>query len=154
MVEVPVNRAEADKFTYLIKVMDALDRADARVMEDIQHFRSTEGVKAERQFDWNQVVRHCAPQLQVVFLRGAERWEEERKFRMYPHSVIVVRTAYVVFLDEAFELSLEETATDNSEQSIGDMLRVLHTKVQRLEGVAAVDADRLITRLERVLKVK
>jgi len=154
VLEVPVNRAEADKFSYLIKVMDALDRADARAEEDINFFRSTEGVKAEREFDWSQVQRFCAPQLLITFLRGAERWEEDRRFRKYPHSVIVARTAFVVKLDEAFELTLEETTTDNGEKSIGDMLRDLRSEVQQLEGVAAVDADRLITRLSKVLKIK
>lgn len=154
MFQVPVNRAEADKFQYLIKVMDSLDRADVRAQEDIDYFRSNEGVKAERLFDWNLITRHCSPQLQILFLRGAERWEDERKFRMYPHSVIVARTACVVVLDEAFELTLEEHDTDNSVKSIGDMLRDLRSEVRQLEGVAAVDADKIITRLERVLKVK
>jgi len=152
--KVPVERAEYLKFCYLIKVMDALDRADELVREDISTLRSTEGIRAEREFDWRAVERHCSPQLLISFLRGAERWEEERSFRTFPRYVIVPRTADVVDLSEAFELVLEENDTDNSEQSAGDALRSLQSYVQRQEGAAAANALQLLRQLQRVLKVK
>jgi hypothetical protein len=152
--QVPVNRAEYVKFCYLIKVLDALDRADQRAEDDIHYFRSTEGVKSDRHFDWNIVVRHCSPQLLISFLRGAERYEDERDFRMFPHAVIVPRNAFVVFLDSAFELALEEDDTDNSVTSAGDAIRTLQSLAQRLEGDAAVNASRMLTRIEKMLKVK
>jgi hypothetical protein len=154
VAQVAVNQAEYAKFVYLIKVMDALDRADARAEEDIQHFRSTEGLRADRQFDWQLVARHCAPQLLINFLRGAERYEDERKFRMFPHAVIVARTASVVVLDEAFELALEADGDDNITANSGELFRQLRLLARQREGVAAVDADRLITRLSKVLEVK
>jgi hypothetical protein len=152
--QVPVDQAEYAKFCYLIKMMDALDRADARAEKDIQHFKSTEGIRAEREFDWNSVTRHCAPQLLITFLRGAERYEDERKFRKFPHSVIVVRTAFVVYLDEVFELALEVDDGHKSVANSGELFRQLRVLAQQQEGIVAVDADRLITRLSRVLKLK
>jgi len=153
-VKVPVDQAEYAKFCYLIKVMDALDVADARANEDIQHFKSTEGVKADRSFDWNVVTRHCAPQLLVSFLQGAERWEDERSFRKFPHTVIVPRTAFVVYLDEAFELTLEGYDVDNNVTSAGEALRTLRLHAQQLEGAVAMNADKLLSQLARVLKIK
>lgn len=152
--QVPVDRAEYAKFCYLIRVMDALDRADARAEEDIHHFRSTEGVKADRQFDWQQIVRHCAPQLLISFLRGAERWEEDRTFRMFPHAIIVARTADVVYLDEVFELTLEVDDGDNIVGDKGELFRQLRLLARQREGSVFMDADKLISRLERVLQVK
>lgn len=149
-----VNQAEAAKLQYLIKVMDALDRADVRAEEDIAFFYRNEGVRAERKFDWNTVVRHCAPQILISFLQDQERYERDRSFREHPHSVIIARNAQVVYLGEVFELTLEDSDTDNSVKSVGDTLRSLRSQVQQLEGIAAVDALALITRLERVLKVK
>jgi len=154
IVSVPVNEAEAAKLQYLIKVLDALDRADARAEEDIQHFRSTEGVRADRQFDWTIVTRHCAPQVLVSFLRGAERFEEERTFRMFPHSIIVPRTAQVVVLDRAFELVLEGHDDDNVVNNARDALRDLESYVQTVEEPAAANAVRLLKQLTRVLKIK
>jgi len=152
--KVPVDQAEYAKFTYLIKVLDALDRADARAEEDIHHFRRTEGVKADRHFDWSIVVRHCAPQLLITFLQGAERWEDERSFRKFPHSIIVPRNAFVVELDKAFELTLEGHDTDNSVVSAGEALRVLRSTAHQREGAAAMNADKLLSQLERVLRIK
>jgi len=153
-IQVPVDQAEYAKFCYLIKVMDALDRSDARAEEDIQHFRSTEGVKADRWFDWSIVTRHCAPQLLITFLQGAERWEDERSFRKFPHSVIVPRNAFVVNLDEAFELTIEGLDTDNSVVDAGEALRALRLHAQQRDGAAAMNADKLLSQLERVLKLK
>lgn len=153
-VQVPVDQAEYAKFCYLIKVMDALDRADARAEEDIEHFRRTEGVKADRFFDWTIVTRHCAPQLLVSFLQGAERWEEDRMFRKHPHTVIVPRNAFVVELDEPFELTLEGHDADNDVTGAGDALRALRLHAQQHEGAVAMNADKLLSQLARVLKIK
>lgn len=152
--KVPVNRAEYEKFCYLLRVVDALDRADARVEEDIQHFRNADGTKSDRQFDWSVVVRHCAPQLLISFLRGAERYEDERTFRMFPWAVIVARTASVVYLDAAFELALEDSDADNSVKSAGDALRCLQSYSSQLEGTATANAAQLLRQLSRVLKIK
>lgn len=153
-VQVPVDQAEYAKFCYLIKVLDAIDRADARSEEAIQHFRRTEGVKADRHFDWSVVVRHCAPQILLSFLRGAERYEDERSFRMYPNSVIVPRNALVVYLDEAFELVLEVPNGDNAVKDAGDAFRVLQSLVRQREGAVAANAEQLLKQLSRVLKIK
>lgn len=152
--KVQVERAEYVKFCYLIKVMDALDRADGLVQKDINILRTTEGIRAEREFDWRTVERHCSPQLLISFLRGAERWEEERSFRTFPRYVLVPRTADVVDLNEAFELVLEDHDIDNDVASAGDALRVLQSLVQRQEGAAAANASQLLRQLSRVLKVK
>lgn len=152
--KVPVNSAEYAKFCYLLRVVDALDQADARAEEDIQHFRSTDGIKSDRQFDWSVVVRHCAPQLLISFLRGAERFEDERAFRMFPFAVIVARTASVVYLDAAFELALEDPDTYKSVEDAGDALRCLESYSSRLEGTAAVQAAQLLRQLSRVVKIK
>jgi hypothetical protein len=152
--QVPVDPAEYAKFCYLIKAMDALDRADIRADEDIEFFRRNDGVKAERRFDWNVVIRHCSPQLLISFLQGAERFEMDRKFREHPHSIIVVRTAQIVYLDEVFELALEGSDRDPSVTSVGETLRSLRSQIGQLEGIAAVDALALVNRLERVLKIK
>jgi hypothetical protein len=153
-VKVPVDQAEYAKFCYLVKTLDALDRADARTEENIQLLRSTEGVRAEREFDWKHVERHCSPQLLISFLRGAERWDENRSFRTFPRFVIVPRTAYVVDLNEAFELILEERDVDNNVGSASDALRTLQSLAQRQEEDAAANAAQLLRRLSRVLKIK
>lgn len=152
--KVVVDRAEYNKFVYLIKVMDALDRADLQAEEDIEHFRSTEGIKADRRFDWQLVSRHCAPQLLITFLRGGERWEDERKFREFPHSVIVARTASVVKLDEVFELALESEDTDNGVVDSVVLFSQLRRLAQSKKGTTAMDVEPLIRKLERVLTPK
>jgi len=152
--QVVVNRSEYDKFCYLIKVMDALDRADVQADEDIKFFRSTEGVRAERRFDWNLVSRHVSPQLLVTYLRGAERWEDDRKFREYPHSVIVVRTAQVVKLDEVFELALEVESADNDTVDSHTLFSQLRDKAKSKKGMTSLDVEPLIRRLERALNSK
>jgi hypothetical protein len=149
--QVVVDRAEYSKFCYLIKVMDALDRADLQAEEDIQHFRSTEGIRADRRFDWSLVSRHCAPQLLISYLRGAERWEDDRKFREFPHSVIVVRTAQVVKLDEVFELTLEPEDVDNDVVDSRVLFSQLRKLAQSKKGLIAMDAEPTIRRLEKVL---
>jgi len=149
-----VNQDEYKKFCYLIKVMDALDRADRLAEEDIYDLKSTQGIKADRRFDWNIVARFCAPQLLVSFLRGSERYEYERLFREFPHSVIIARTAYVVRLDEVFELTLEPEAADNS----GLDSKIVFAQVRRLaqssKGLTALDVEPLIRKLERALSPK
>jgi hypothetical protein len=149
--QVVVNRPEYDKFCYLIKVMDALDRADLQAQKDIEFFKSTEGVRAERKFDWNLVTRHISPQLLVSFLRGAERWEDERMFREYPHSVIVVRTAQVVKLDEVFELTLEVVSTDNGTVDSAQLFSQLRDLAKSKKGLTSMDVGPIIRRLERAL---
>jgi len=152
--QVMVDQAEYGKFCYLIKVMDALDRADLQAEEDIQHFRSTEGIRADRRFDWSLVARHCSPQLLISFLRGVERWEDERKFREFPHSVIVVRTAQVVKLDEVFELALEPESVDNNTVDSRELFSQLRKLAQSRKGLTAVDVEPIIRRLERALTSK
>jgi hypothetical protein len=152
--QVMVNQDEYKKFCYLIKVMDALDRADKRAGEDIDYFKSTQGVKADRRFDWNQVSRFCAPQLLISFLRGAERWEDERSFREYPHSVIIARTAYVVVLDEVFELTLETEDVDNNVADTKLVFSQLRKLAQASKGMTALDVEPLIRKLERALAPK
>jgi len=151
--QVLVTSAEYAKFVYLINVMDALDRSDERAEEDIYFFKSTQGIKADRRFDWNHVARHCAPQLLISFLRGAERFEEERSFREHPRSVIVPRTADVVYLDEVFELVPESEDADNGvvdSHTLFSQLRVL----AQSKGKAAMDVAPLIRKLERALSSK
>jgi len=152
--QVMVNRDEYNKFCYLIKVMDALDRSDQRAEEDIAYFKSTQGIKAERRFDWNQVSRFCAPQLLVTFLRGAERWEDERSFREYPHTVIIARTAYVVELDEVFELTLETEPVDNNVPDAKHVFVQLRKLAQSSKGMTALDVEPTIRKLERALAPK
>lgn len=152
--QVIVNKPEYDKFCYLIKVLDALDRADVQAEEDIKYFRSTEGVRADRRFDWNLVSRHVSPQLLITYLRGAERWEDERKFREYPHSVIVVRTAQVVKLDEVFELALEVENIDNDVVDSVTLFSQLRTLAKSKKGLTSMDAEPIIRRLERALSSK
>jgi hypothetical protein len=152
--QVVVNQDEYKKFCYLIKVMDALDRADKRAEEDIHYFKSTQGVTAERRFDWNSVSRFVAPQLLVTFLRGAERWEDERKFREYPHSVIIARTACVVVLDEVFELTLETERIDNDVPDANKVFAQLRQLAQSSKGMTALDVEPTIRKLERALKTK
>jgi len=152
--QVMVNMDEYKKFCYLIKVMDALDRADKRAEEDITYFRSTQGIVADRRFDWTTVARFCAPQLLISFLRGAERWEDERKFREYPHSVIIARTAFVVVLDEVFELTLETEATDNSGVDAKTVFSQLRQLAQSSKGMTALDVEPTIRKLERALAPK
>jgi len=153
-VKVPVDLAEYAKFCYLIKVMDALDRADVDVEREIDFFRKNEGVRAERQFDWNSVSRFCQPQILISYLRGAERFEEERSFRTFPRFVIIPRNAWVVDLNEAFELTLEDDGTDNSTDGVGEALRLLQSRAQQLEGTATANALTMLRQLSRVLKVK
>lgn len=152
--QVMVNQSEYAKFVYLVKVMDALDRADKRIAEDIEHFSKTEFIKTDRQFDWNQVSRFCAPQLLISFLRGAERWEDERHIRAFPHSVIVARTADVVFLDEVFELSLESESVDNNTVDSVHLFSQLRSLAQSKKGMTAMDVEPLIRKLERALATK
>jgi hypothetical protein len=149
-----VNMDEYKKFCYLIKVMDALDRADRRAEEDIAYFRREQGVKADRRFDWGTVARFCAPQLLISFLRGAERWEDERHFREYPHSVIIARTAFVVVLDEVFELTLEAEDADNSVVDSKLVFSQLRRLAQTSKGMTALDVEPLIRKLERALAPK
>jgi len=149
-----VNHDEYKKFCYLLKVMDALDRADQRAQEDIEYFKSSQGIKADRRFDWSAVSRFVAPQILVSFLRGAERWEEERLFREFPHSVIVARTATVVVLDEVFELTLEAGVTDNSEVDAKVVFSQLRRLAQTSKGMTALDVEPTIRKLERALAPK
>jgi len=152
--QIMVNQDEYRKFCYLIKVMDALDRADQRADEDILFFKRNEGVKADRHFDWNQVSRFCAPQLLISFLRGAERWEDERSFRQFPHSVIIARTASVVILDEVFELTLEVEDVDNNVADMKLVFSQLRKLAQSSKGMTALDVEPLIRKLERALTPK
>lgn len=152
--QIMVNLDEYKKFCYLIKVMDSLDRADERAQEDINYFKSTQGIKADRRFDWTIVSRFCAPQILISFLRGSERWEDERMFREYPHSVIVARTACVVVLDEVFELTLEVETIDNDGVDAKQVFSQLRRLAQTSKGMTALDVEPTIRKLERALAPK
>jgi len=152
--QISVTQDEYKKFCYLIKAMDALDRADERAREDIEYFKSSQGIKADRRFDWTVVSRFCAPQLLISFLRGAERWEDERMFREFPHSVIVVRTANVVVLDEVFELTLEAEAVDNNSVDAKEVFSQLRRLAQTSKGMTALGVEPTIRKLERALTPK
>jgi hypothetical protein len=152
--QILVNKHEYEKFCYLLKVMDALDRADKRAEEDITFFKREQGIMADRRFDWQTVARFCAPQLLITFLRGSERWEEDRKFREYPHSVIIARTACVVALDEVFELALEAEPVDNNGVDAKSVFAQLRRLAQSSKGMTALDVEPTIRKLERALTPK
>lgn len=153
-MRVVVDQAEYAKFCYIIKSMDAVDRAHAVAKSLADELRLQDGTRAEMEFDWLNIVRHVTPQLQVIFLRDSHRFEEDRQFVKYPCAVIVVRTAQVVELDRDFELTLEEPPTDNSGTDATNAIQVLRQVARSREGTRAMDAEKLIRQLERALLVK
>lgn len=68
--------------------------------------------------------------------------------------MIVARNAFVVDLDEAFELTIQGYDVDNNVGHAGEALRILSLQVQQRDGAAAVNADKLLTQLERILRLE
>lgn len=153
-MQVPVNGAEYAKFCYLIKAIDAVDRAHDIGKDALAEMRRTEGVEGYVDFDWRGVVNHVTPQLQVVFLKDRERDPYSQAFISFPHTVIVVRNAFVVELDSVFELNLEGHDVHPDVNSATDALRVLEATVALLEGERRVNADMKLRQLQRVLKLE
>jgi len=154
VTQVPVNRAEYEKFCYLIKVMDAVDRAHDVGRKALAELKATEGVQGYVDFDWRGVINHVTPQLQVVFLRDKDRDPHYQTFIGFPHTVIVVRNAFVVELDCEFELNLEGHDAHQDVASATNALRVLEAKVALLEGERRVNADMKLRQLARVLRLE
>jgi len=154
-MRVSVNQAEYEKFCYLIKALDAVDRAHAIAKQLSDELRSQEGVKAEMEFDWVNVIRHVTPQLQVIFLRDSHRFEEDRAFVKYPCAVVVVRTAEVVDLNSVFELTLEESPiAQASKVGATEALSTLRSYARSAEGTRAMNAEQLLHQLSRALSIK
>lgn len=152
--QVSVTRAEYEKFCYLIKAVDALDRAHLLCKEKLKSLRLSDGFEGFTDFDWRSIVGFVAPQLQVVFLRDRNRDQYMQNFMQFPAAAIVVRTAVVVDLDAEFELCLEGS---DAYQSIGDAtnaLRVLESEVSTLKGGRQVDAERSLNQLRRSLRIE
>jgi len=154
-MRVNVNQAEYEKFCYLIKTVDAVDRAHSIVKCLSEEMRSQDGVKAEMEFDWLNVVRHVTPQLQVVFLRDSHRYEEDRTFVKFPCAIVVVRTAVVVDLNGVFELTLEESPiAEASKVAAAEAVRTLRSYARSAEGNRAMNAEQLLHQLSRALAIK
>lgn len=151
---VNVNHAEYEKFCYLIKVMDALDRAHVLSKEKLLALKFSDGFEGYTDFEWRPVAQFVTPQLQVVFLKDRNRDQYAQNFMQFPVAAIVARTAVVVDLDSEFELCLEG---HDAHQSIGNAtnaLRVLESEVRSLEGRRQVDAERSLHQLRRSLKIE
>jgi len=153
-VVVRVNLAEAEKFHYLLKAMDAVDRANGLANEEAHTLKSESGIKAEMQFDWGLVVRHVSPQLLITFLRDSHRFVEDQLFLTYPFAAIVVRNAQVVQLDQVFELVLEGWDSEAGVNNVSEALLSLKLAIDALGGKRAMDVSKLMTQLERALPVK
>lgn len=152
-MRVPVTTSEYQKFCYLIKTIDAIDRAHELVKQLANELKSQDGVQAQMKFDWLNVVRHCTPQLQVVLLRDSHDRESERLFVEYPVAVVVVSTAQVVDLSGDFELSLVESSSDNGATDAANAIQTLRTLARAEKGSRAMDAEKILHQLERVLRV-
>jgi len=152
-VRVPVNRQEYEKFCYLIKVVDAVDRAHDLGKRKLVQMRA-EGYQGYVEFDWQAVQRHVAPQLHVVFLHDRERDAYLQQFIRFPLAVVVARTAFVVDLDQRFELFLEGNDAHQDVNSATNALRSLEAYVQSLEGRRLVDGERSFNQLKRALRLE
>jgi len=152
--QVSVSRAEYEKFYYLIKAVDALDRAHLLCKEKLSELKSSEGFQGFTDFDWRSVVGFVAPQLQVVFLQDRDRDQYMQNFMRFPAAAIVVRTAVVVDLDGEFELCLEGSDAYQSVGNATNALRILESEVSTLEGRRQVDAERSLHQLRRSLKIE
>lgn len=153
-VQVPVNRQEYDKFCYLLKAVDAVDRAHDLGKQKLSELKASEGVQGYVDFDWQQVVRHVTPQLHVVFLQDRERDGYLQSFIRFPYAVIVVRNAFVVELEQRFELFLEGNDAHQDVNSAANALRSLESYVQSLDGRRQVDGERSLNQLRRALRIE
>jgi hypothetical protein len=152
VTQVSVNQQEYQKFCYLIKVMDAVDRAHAKSLDYCKELKRQDGTQAEMDFDWRGVVNHVQPQLHVLFLQDKHRFSQDQTFVRFPWAVVVARTACLVELEQVFELTLEEMDAHQSAKQSGDALSSLESVVLSLEGKRQVDGERLIRQLKRVLR--
>lgn len=152
--QVSVNNAEYAKFCYLIKVMDAVDRAHSLSKGYAQDLRINEGVQVLMDFDWRGVVNFVQPQLQVVFLQDKHRNPADQLFMRFPYAAIVARNAVVVELDSVFELVLESHDSHPGVEEATNALRVVEATVQSLGGKRMQDGERIVNQLKRVLKLE
>lgn len=151
--QVPVNRQEYDKFCYLLKVVDAVDRAHDLGKSKLSEMK-TEGYQGYVEFDWQALARFVAPQLHVVFIKDRERDGFLQGFMQFPVAVIIARNAYVVNLEQRFELFLEGNDAHQDVNSAANALRSLESYVQSLEGRRLVDAERTFNQLRRALRIE
>jgi len=152
VAQVPVNEAEYAKFCYLVKAIDAVDRAHSLAKKHAQELKSKEGIRAFMKFDWRPVIQFVQPQLQVVFLQDGQRNLVEQNFMEFPYAAIVVRNAWIVELDSVFELNLEATDSHQGVKEVTNAFRSLEATIGALEGKRALDGMRILNQLKRVLK--
>jgi len=150
--QIDVDRAEHAKFTYLIKVIDAVDRAHLVAKEFIRELKSTDGTQAIMDFDWRGVVNHVQPQLQIVFLQDRHYRSDDQSFMRFPYAAVVARTAVVVVLSDGFELVSEVSDIQGNVNGATKALLTLETFCQQVGGTRAVDGMRTLNQLRRVLK--
>jgi hypothetical protein len=151
--QVPVNREEYNKFCYFLKVMDAVDRAHDLGKHRLLEMKA-EGHQGYVEFDWQAISRHVAPQLHVVYLQDRERDGYLQSFMKFPCAIVIARTAYVVNLEQRFELFLEGNDAHQDVNSAANALRSLESYVHALEGRRLVDGERSLNQLKRVLKIE
>lgn len=154
ITKVLVNEAEYQKFCYLIKVVDAVDRTHGIARDYLKELRATDGSQGYMDFDWRQVSQFIAPQLQLVFLQDRERDPYAQQFMRFPFAAIVARTAVVVELDTVFELDLGVTDTYQGVKEVADAFRVLEATVQSLGGRRMSDGEKTLNQLRRLLKLE
>lgn len=152
--QIAVDFAEYAKFCYLIKVMDAVDRAHLLAKERAYAFKSAEGVVSYMDYDWSQLARFIQPQLHLTFLQDAERKPEEQVFMKHPLAVIVARTAVVVDLTTEFELSLEGSGLHPEADEVTNASLILEVAINALDGKRKEDGMVNLNRLKRVLRLK
>jgi hypothetical protein len=152
--QVAVNDAEYQKFCYLIKCLDAVDRAHGLALKYSNELKVQDGTQAEMKFDWRGIVHFVQPQLQVVFLQDAHPKPIDKTFVEFPFAVIVVRTAVVVELETMFELCLEDGGSHQGAGDLSEQIRRLESSVRALEGQRAQNALATVRQLKRVLRVE
>lgn len=152
--QVSVNEAEYAKFSYLIKVCDAVDRAHNIAKEFLRELKADEGLRGYMDFDWRSVDQFVQPQLRLTFLQEASRDPVQQAFMRFPHAAIVVRNAQVIELDTVFELNLEGSDLHPEVDEVTNAFRILEAKVRSLEGRRAVDAEKSVNQLRRVLRLE
>lgn len=154
VIKVLVNEAEYQKFCYLVKVMDAVDRTHGLARGYLKELQSSEGSQGYMDFNWSEVSKFVAPQLQLVFLRDRERDPYLQRFMQFPFAAIVARTAVVVELDSVFELSLGDTDAYQGVTEVTNAFRVLEATVQSLGGRRMSDGEKTLNQLKRLLKLE
>lgn len=152
--QVSVNDAEYAKFCYLIKVIDSVDRTHDLALAYLRGLKETEGVRGYMDFDWRSVSNFVQPQLLITFLQDGERQPVDQVFMRFPFAAIVARTAQVVELDSVFELNLEGSDLHPEVDEVTNAFRILEAKVRSVKGNRAVDAERSLNQLRRVLRLE